>query len=210
MTDVAPVPSQRSAVLEEHFRLRDADSSEDPRDLVDDAELPAATESPDALTGRPHDAWEHAWVERLRRPADGQEPKIADTNNFWNYFRPQTVKDLRKLLALRAREKRDWTNDYGEEEFVPEHRLGTFEARLFAWITSGTLDAAMQRFGTRRMERLLNDIGMLEILWADADVSKLAGAEEFKRSVSRECGALLAELAIVMYDLGVPANAIFG
>ncbi len=204
---MAPKPLARSKAVDEHFELDLGLRLE--TDIPVDS-LPPATETPEDLARRPHTEWERNWVAGLRNPAPDHVPSLEDTNNLWNYFRPGAVEGLRASLERLARKRRDFVELYGKDDWeYPRGEIYYFEQQMYAWITSGTMVRIVEQFGANRMENLLDDMALLEVLWKDATV-RHPGADTLLGSVRLEAAVLLNRLALTMYDLGVPETAIFG
>jgi len=209
--DVEPKPPVRSAVVDAHFDLDYA--------LIGDADIPMetiprATESPEQREEsgeEERNAWNLNWVAGLRNSSPDHVPTMQDTNNLWNHFRPGAMEGLRKTLGRIAQERREHKERYGEDEgFRPRRELAYFEAQLYAWIVSGTFEKAIERFGGDKMETLLDDMALLEVLWKGNRASELPGSAELLAAAKREAATLLNQLALVLYDLGVPVSAIHG
>lgn len=209
--DVEPKPPARSDVVDAHFEL---DYS-----LINDADItseaaPTATDTPDEEED-PDDAarraWELEWVAGLRNPSPDHVPSLQDTNNLWNYFRPDAVTGLRKSLGRIAEERYEYVGKHGEDTgFRPDQELAYFEKDLCTWIVSGTLEKAIEKLGGEKMERILDDIALREILVKENRATPLPGSEELLAAAKLEAATLLNQLAVILYDLGVPYGQIHG
>lgn len=208
--DVAPRPPARSKVVDAHF---DVDYALIADAAVPEETVPSATKSPEQEEDPEYaerNAWDLNWVASLRNPSPDHVPSLQDTNNLWNYFRPGTVEGLRKSLGRMAQERRTHAELYGEDAgFRPRRELIYFEAQIYAWIVSGTFEKAIEQFGGEKMELILDDVALIELLRKDR-ATELPGTAEMRVAASREAATLLNQLAVVMYDLGVPVSAIHG
>ncbi|NBS41190.1 hypothetical protein EBS80_00840, partial [bacterium] len=163
--DAEPRLPARNAAVDAHFELD--------YDLIRDADVapetvPNATESherEDDSEDAERTAWDLNWIAGFRNPSSDHVPSMQDTNNLWNHFRPETMEGLRRSLGRIAQERREYIQLNGEDAgFHPDQKLAYFEESLYAWIVSGTLEKAIERFGGDRMETLLDDIALREVL----------------------------------------------
>lgn len=211
IVELAPKPPARSEVVDAHFELdysliREADITSEAVPTTTD--IPDAEEDPDDVARR---AWELKWVAGLRNPSSDHVPSLQDTNNLWNYFRPDAVTGLRKSLGRIAEERREYMEEHGEDTgFRPDQKLAYFEKDLYAWIASGTLEKAIEKLGGEKMERILDDMALREVLVKENRKASLPGSRELLAAANLEAATLLNQLAVILYDLGVPYSQIHG
>lgn len=191
-----------SEALRDHFRLPGILESEERSALLTE-EPPDAVEAPDDMAARPHSAWEQEWIAGLRSTSSATP---SDTNNFWQYFRPRMMRGIRETLERNARHQRD-----GDPAFEFQALDPYYGAQLYRWVESGILKEAALAFGVDNLERLVQNSQMIEA-WEDRKTRGTATEAEraMLETTWRETSDLLRRLAVVFYDLGVPASRIFG
>ncbi len=194
---------EQSLLLSDHFSLPDGVEMEALHASLETADiLPPATESPEAQRERPHDAWEADWISRMRNgPWREGVNGFFDTNNFWNYFNPNDMRQLRMALRKLQEQKRS------DGDFF-EPRLYYRSAQLYVWVKSGLIKRAAETLGIHKMELLVENLALRDAF--DRRGKENETMRHAKESLTDETTGLLRELAVVMYDLGVDARVIFG
>lgn len=137
---------------------------------------------------------------RLQEAGFTQPPTFENTNNFWNYFKQQTINSLRNKLAAVQEE----IELYGEEYDDDRLRLDPYYGQtLYFWLKEGELILAFEKLGVARSQQMIEDINFCENSKSPASTDSKSRTTRYENS--------LRELAIIMHDdLEVPFGLIYG
>jgi hypothetical protein len=145
------------------------------------------------------------WLEKLGRSEEITEGDFEDfmgflerfgnTNNFWNLFKPSTIKEIKEGLNLYTEAYDEAKEDGWEEDFKQENTfekyLGYWGPTLFLMIRSGKLKHAIKEVGEERF-----------LLFLDVAAKKRTLAENV------DYYQVLHKLALEIFKKGIPKSMI--